>query len=164
MTADSDPATEVAYFTFGAWLTRQAERRDAVGALARHRLRPVVPTGRDVVVSSPTLGGHVPGYDAARAEFDQWFGQNYPGSPVARAATERLVATEEARPEPSELEGFDGEVGRLALLLAQALDDASELLYECIRYIPAEGVTDRLRPKWRSLSAKVAALQKAATR
>jgi hypothetical protein len=164
MTLDVDPAADVGYFTFGAWLTRQAERRDAVGALARYRLSPVVPTGRDVVVSSPTLGGHVPGYDTARAEFDQWFGQNYPGSQAALAATERLVATEEVRPEPSELDPFDGEVGRLALLLAGALDDVSELLFELVRFVPVEGISERLRPKWRTLSTTVAALQKAVTR
>jgi hypothetical protein len=169
--AVDDPTADPEWFTFSAWLDRQADRPprpgfpDRVAALARHRREPVPParpSQSSLGPARPSLGLSEPGYDEARVEYSRWFRETYPTSAVARATASR-IAKDNAPPTPGPPERFEGEVARLAGMVAQALDDVVELLYRVLPPPPDKNtvVVDRLRPHWRELSARVDAIRRA---
>jgi len=152
--ATEDPQSDPRWFTFRIWLSRQAHRKDRVGALAA--------AGDAIDFRAP---GAQPALALARDEHRRWYVSEWPKSPAAKAEAARFARHEadrktSSRPTAPEIPAFDGDVARAVAELAGVLGILSSVLFDVARASALEG---RLLPQLQRADAQLIALRKAAT-
>jgi len=128
--AEQAPESAAVWYGFPAWLSRQRDRRDMVGELARAH--------PDGVLPSTGLERSLP---ASRAlfEFREWHSQAFPSSSVARDARQesrRLVASLQGPPPEPAVEELD--TRQAVEALASVCRDLLEVVDNCVWLLSPE--------------------------